>query len=374
MPSAAAPGQVLFGANWGGCFTCTTTGDTRGELLNSTDLAEACLARCLGDPRCRRFEVAAPPINAYQKAVSSGRFNFEANRCIEHHAADDPAVAELVVTHDGAAADLCKGEAACWTGYELSGTCDAQPAWAASAALRCYSSEENCGQAGANRLKIDEAAEFVKEKGCAGHVHQLFHHCLEEWKGGRGGGGDEYAWADPGPRPRRARLARHQRDGRRTRRRLAVRRLARRAAARPLGRRRHGVEWGGRAHQPDVHKIQVCIDMEPHWRAVDVDGDMMLNASEVASLLERLQRIITIKDGAEAGEDLTSFPSGSSRSATAATTGHTIDTWGQRGDAKLSMDEFFGGVGRLANAGEPPCPGGGAAARATAAMSTASTP
>ena len=42
-------------------------------------------------------------------------------------AADDPAVAELVVTHDGAAADLCKGEAACWTGYELSGTCDAQP-------------------------------------------------------------------------------------------------------------------------------------------------------------------------------------------------------------------------------------------------------
>ena len=146
---AAAPGQVLFGANWGGCFTCTTTGDTRGELLNSTDLAEACLARCLGDPLCRSFEVAAPPLNAYQQAVSSERFNFEANCCIEHHAADDPAVAELVVTHDGAAADLCKGEAACWTGYELSGTCDAQPAWAASAALRCYSSEENCGQAGA---------------------------------------------------------------------------------------------------------------------------------------------------------------------------------------------------------------------------------
>ena len=148
---AAAPGQILHGVGWGGCFTCTTTGDTRGELLNATDLAEACLARCLGDPLCRSFEIAAPPLVAYQQAVSSERFNFEANCCIEHHAADDPAVAELVVTHDGAAADLCKGEAACWTGYELSGTCDAQPAWAASAALRCYSSEENCGQAGAQR-------------------------------------------------------------------------------------------------------------------------------------------------------------------------------------------------------------------------------
>ena len=43
---AAAPGRILHGVNWGGCFTCTTTGDTRGELLNATDLAEACLARC----------------------------------------------------------------------------------------------------------------------------------------------------------------------------------------------------------------------------------------------------------------------------------------------------------------------------------------
>ena len=168
-----------YGVNWGGCFTCTTTGDTRGELLNSTDLAEACLARCLGDPLCRGFEVAAPPLNAYQKAVSSER-NVEANCCIEHHAPDDPAVAQVVVTHDGAKADLCKGEAACWTSYELSGTCDAQPAWAASAALRCYSSEENCGQAGALRGPIEDWAEIVNEEGCNGGIARFFHHCVED--------------------------------------------------------------------------------------------------------------------------------------------------------------------------------------------------
>ena len=344
------------------------------------DLAEACLARCLGDPLCRSFEIAAPPLNAYQQAVSSERFNFEANCCIEHHAADDPAVAELVVTHDGAAADLCKGEAACWTGYELSGTCDAQPAWAASAALRCYSSEENCGQAGANRLKIDEAAEFVKEKGCAGHVHQLFHHCLEEWKEEGEAAGDEYACGHWGHGrgeldwPATSVMVDALADGS-----LCADSLA---APPPALSVEGGTAWNGadeRINQTCT-KSRWCIDLEPHWRAVDVDGDMMLNATEVASLLERLQRIITIKEGAEAGERI-SYPFPERIVALGDDGRAGGDDWAHHryvGDsAAIASCRWTSSSAEWAAAttwASRRAQGGVAAARATAATSTASTP
>ena len=57
---------------------------------------------------------------------------------------------------------------------------------------------------------------------------------------------------------------------------------------------RRGMGWTS-ASTRRARNSRWCIDLEPHWRAVDVDGDMMLNATEVAALLERLQRIITIK-------------------------------------------------------------------------------
>ena len=91
---------------------------------------------------------------------------------------------------------------------------------------------------------------------------------------------------------------------------------------------------------------------------------MMLNATEVASLLERLQRIVTIKHGAEAGEEISyPFPErivalGDSGDGLGwprmAVSGHRY-VGGLPGDNTLSMDEFFHGTHALRHAGEPPC-------------------
>ena len=294
--------------------------------------------------------------------MSSERFNLEANCCIEHHAQDDPAVAELVVTHDGAKADLCKGEAACWTSYELSGTCDAQPAWAASAALRCYSSEENCGQAGALRGPIEDWAEIVNEEGCNGGIARFFHHCLEEWKEEGAEAGADYACGMWGygrgeiDWPATSVMVDAFADGS-----LCADSLAAPAPALSVG---GGTAWNGvdgRINQTCTkHK---CLDLEPHWRAVDVDGDMMLNATEVAALLERLQRIVTINEGADVAEPF-SYPFPERIVALGDSGGDEwtdsfgLVTWGLPGDNTLSMDEFFHGLHALRHAGEPPCPGG----------------
>ena len=164
-----------------------------------------------------------------------------------------PAVAELVVTHDGAAADLCKGEAACWTGYELSAPATRSPH--GRQARRCGATPPR--RTAARRARSARRSKnplSLSTRTAARATSTDLPRLRGGVEGGRGGGGRRVRVRPLGPRPRRARLARHQRDGRRSRRRLAVRRLARRAGARPLGRRRDGVEWGGRAHQPDVHE------------------------------------------------------------------------------------------------------------------------
>ena len=127
----AGPGPLRRG---GGCFTCATTGDTRGEPASTRPISPRRASRGVSATRC-------PKLSGRRAVARSVPARSQSNGSTSRPTAASSTTrrttrpSRSVVTHDGAAAPTSARAAACWTGQRrFSGTCDAQPAWAASAA------------------------------------------------------------------------------------------------------------------------------------------------------------------------------------------------------------------------------------------------
>ena len=139
--SPGTVGDYVVGINWGGSHVCTSDGTANGPLLTGTELAEACLAVCLADPRCRSFEIGSPKLADADRQEGGW---YAVNCAIEHHSKTDPAVRSIRSTSPLAGAYMAQVKN-CWTGYEIEGTCTTQPEWAPSKAKLCWDPSEALG-------------------------------------------------------------------------------------------------------------------------------------------------------------------------------------------------------------------------------------
>ena len=104
-------GQLLFGVNQGGCFSCHEENDILLPL-DGDDLIEACRQMCTADPLCVAFEVADPailPMNSYRGDPEPGR-----NCCLEHDAVA-PSHPMFIEASSRNSENNCHKEASCWS-------------------------------------------------------------------------------------------------------------------------------------------------------------------------------------------------------------------------------------------------------------------
>ena len=133
--SEGTVGDYLVGVQWGGARVCTSDGSAAGQLLTGSELAEACLAVCLGDPSCRSFDIGSPLI-AEAFRVAEWSQGYRLNCAIEYHRKTEPAVQSIRSTAAPVGSDA-EWQVNCWTSYQM-GTCTNQPEWAPVKARKCF--------------------------------------------------------------------------------------------------------------------------------------------------------------------------------------------------------------------------------------------